>query len=60
MPLYEYVCDDEHKLEQIRSIFDDNEPKDCPKCSKPLRQVIAGVSVSFTGSGFYSTDRNKR
>jgi putative FmdB family regulatory protein len=60
MPLYEYVCDDGHKLEQIRSIFDDKEPTTCPTCPSPLRQVIAGVSVSFKGTGFYSTEQNKR
>ena len=60
MPLYEYVCDNEHKLVEIRSIHDDNEPTKCPECSEPLRQVIAGVSVSFKGSGFYATDRNKQ
>ena len=60
MPLYEYVCENGHKLEQIRSIFDNEEPTQCPECSKPLRQVIASVAVSFTGTGFYSTDQKKR
>ena len=60
MPLYEYLCENEHKLVEIRSIHDDKEPTDCPECSKPLRQIIAGVSVSFNGAGFYSTDKGKK
>jgi putative FmdB family regulatory protein len=60
MPLYEYVCENKHKLVEIRSIHDDNEPTVCPDCGLKLAQVIAGVSVSFKGSGFYSTDRNKQ
>jgi putative FmdB family regulatory protein len=59
VPLYEYVCENGHKLEQIRSIFDDKEPIDCPDCGTKLTQVIAQVSVSFKGSGFYSTDKKK-
>ena len=60
MPLYEYVCENGHTLSQVRSIFDDDEPTDCPDCGTKLTQVIAGVSVSFKGSGFYSTDKNKQ
>lgn len=60
MPLYEYVCENGHTLKELRSIHNDNEPTECPECSKPLSQVIAGVSISFKGSGFYSNDKGKR
>ena len=59
MPLYEYVCENGHTLSQVRSIFDDDEPTDCPDCGTKLAQVIAGVSISFKGSGFYATDKGK-
>jgi predicted nucleic acid-binding Zn ribbon protein len=45
---------------EIRSIHAE-EPTDikCAECGEPMRQVVGGVSVSFKGSGFYSTDKNK-
>lgn len=58
MPLYEYVCDNGHKLSVMRSIHDD-EPAEtkCAECGGGMRQVIGGVGVTFKGSGFYSTDK---
>jgi predicted nucleic acid-binding Zn ribbon protein len=45
---------------EIRSIHAE-EPTDieCAECGEPMRQVVGGVAVSFKGSGFYSTDKNK-
>jgi putative FmdB family regulatory protein len=60
MPLYEYRCADGHIRKEIRSIHAE-EPTDikCAECGEPMRQVVGGVAVSFKGSGFYSTDKNK-
>lgn len=58
MPLYEYVCENEHKLSVVRSIHDD-EPAEikCAECGGGMRQVIGGIGVTFKGAGFYSTDK---
>jgi putative FmdB family regulatory protein len=60
MPLYEYVCEQGHIKKEIRSIHAE-EPTDikCAECGDPMRQVVGAVSVSFKGSGFYSTDKGK-
>jgi putative FmdB family regulatory protein len=60
LPLYEYVCEAGHIRKEIRSIHAE-EPTDikCAECGEPMRQVVGGVAVSFKGSGFYSTDKNK-
>ena len=60
MPLYEYTCASGHIKKEMRSIHDD-EPEDirCAECGEPMRQLVGGVAVSFKGSGFYSTDKNK-
>lgn len=60
MPLYEYVCRNEHKFTEVRSIHAD-EPAEvrCVECGELMRQVVGGVAVSFKGSGFYSTDKRK-
>jgi putative FmdB family regulatory protein len=60
MPLYEYTCASGHIRKEIRSIHAE-EPTDirCTECGEPMRQVVGGVAVSFKGSGFYSTDKNK-
>jgi putative FmdB family regulatory protein len=59
MPIYEYVCPNEHLTIDKRSIHDDNEPTKCAECDQPLIQKISGFGLSFKGSGFYGTDKNK-
>jgi putative FmdB family regulatory protein len=60
MPLYEYLCEQGHKMTEVRSIHAD-EPAEvkCVECDKPMRQVVGAVAVSFKGSGFYTTDKRK-
>lgn len=60
MPLYEYVCENGHNLKEVRSIHDDKEPTECPECGLKLRQVIGSVGITFKGTGYYRTDRNKQ
>lgn len=59
MPIYEYVCPKGHLTVDKRSIYDDNEPTKCTECGEPVVQKISGFGLSFRGSGFYNTDKNK-
>lgn len=55
MPTYSYRC-------AVCGLFEWVHPMDkefiyCPKCGTPdFNKVFSNVSVSFKGSGFYSTD----
>jgi putative FmdB family regulatory protein len=60
MPLYEYLCEQGHKMTEIRSIHaPDPDEVRCPECETVMRQVVGSVGVAFKGSGFYSTDKRK-
>jgi putative FmdB family regulatory protein len=59
MPIYEYVCPKGHLTIDKRSIHDDNEPTKCPECGESLTQKIGSFGLTFNGSGFYRTDKNK-
>jgi putative FmdB family regulatory protein len=60
MPTYAYKCKAcGHQLEALQKITD--EPlKECPQCHQQTLQrgPGGGIGLSFTGSGFYSTDYN--
>ena len=58
MPTYEYVCsnDENHIIEEQRSIDDRDLPITCPCGSYMHRIVVNNVGVQFKGSGFYKTD----
>lgn len=58
MPTYEYRCidDEEHIVEEQRSIYDRDLPMTCPCGSYMSRVMINKVGVQFKGTGFYKTD----
>lgn len=60
MPLYEYRCANNHTMQTVRSIHDD-EPTEviCTECLSPMHQVLGGVAITFKGKGFYTTDKGK-
>lgn len=60
MPLYEYTCTNGHIKKEIRSIHAEEPKHTCDECGEPMTQVVGQVSVSFKGSGFYTTDKRKR
>jgi len=57
MPTYEYVCEKEHRVIQDRKIEDRDIISTCsaPLCNYLLERVYSAPSISFKGSGFYST-----
>ncbi|MDE3136773.1 MAG: zinc ribbon domain-containing protein [Acidobacteriota bacterium] len=60
MPLYEYECSHcHHRFEKIES-FSASEKKECPKCGKVAKRVLAPSAIQFKGSGWYVTDYAKK
>ena len=55
MPIYEYKCENGHVFDVMQKLSDDP-LSSCVECSAPVRKVLHPVSISFKGSGFYSTD----
>jgi putative FmdB family regulatory protein len=60
MPIYDYKCDSCDNFVSIsRGIADREVVPECLGCQKPLNRVYSSVGVTFSGSGFYSTDKGK-
>ena len=58
MPTYEYRCidDENHIVEEKRSIEDRDLPITCPCGSYMARAIVSNFGIQFKGSGFYKTD----
>ena len=58
MPIYEYVCENEHVFDVMQRMTD-NSLTSCTQCGAPVRRVLFAPAVHYKGSGFYSTDYGK-
>jgi putative FmdB family regulatory protein len=58
MPIYEYKCENGHVFDVMQKLSEDP-LSSCIECGAPVRKVLHPVSISFKGSGFYSTDYSK-
>lgn len=56
MPTYSYECECGASQEIFRSIHDESEVI-CESCNENMKKKLSAPSVSFKGSGFYSTDK---
>ena len=59
MPIYEYRCENGHVFDTMQRISEDP-LTECVQCDAPVKKVLHPVGISFKGSGFYSTDYNKK
>jgi putative FmdB family regulatory protein len=59
MPIYEYKCENGHVFDVMQKLSEDP-LSSCIECGAPVRKVLHPVSISFKGSGFYSTDYSKK
>jgi putative FmdB family regulatory protein len=60
LPLYEYECSScHHRFEKIES-FSASESRECPKCGKVAKRLLAAPAIQFKGSGWYVTDYAKK
>ena len=55
MPIYEYKCENGHVFDVMQKLSEDPLGS-CIECGAPVKKVLHPVSISFKGSGFYSTD----
>ncbi|MBC7518630.1 MAG: FmdB family transcriptional regulator [Microbacteriaceae bacterium] len=56
MPTYSYRCTECSEAFDVFQAFTDDSLTVCPTCAGKLRKVFSAIGVTFTGSGFYSTD----
>jgi putative FmdB family regulatory protein len=59
MPIYEYKCENAHVFDVMQKLSEDP-LSSCVECGAPVRKVLHPVSISFKGSGFYSTDYGEK
>ena len=59
MPIYEYKCENGHVFDIMQKMSEDP-LTECVECGVSVRKVLQPVGISFKGSGFYSTDYNKK
>ena len=59
MPIYEYKCENGHVFDVMQKLSEDPLAS-CVECGAPVRKVLHPVSISFKGSGFYSTDYSSK
>ncbi len=59
MPIYEYKCENGHVFDIMQKMSEDPLTA-CVECGAPVRKVLHPVNIAFKGSGFYSTDYNKK
>ena len=59
MPIYEYKCENGHVFDVMQKMSEDP-LSSCIECGAPVRKVLHPVSISFKGSGFYSTDYSEK
>jgi len=59
MPIYEYRCENGHVFDIMQRMSEDT-LTECVQCEAPVKKILHPVGISFKGSGFYSTDYNKK
>ena len=60
MPVYEYKCENDHKIEVVRSMFDEPLEANCSECDKPLRKIFPSkVGISIDDGNHYNKLRQK-
>jgi putative FmdB family regulatory protein len=62
MPRYEFKCEICNDVKEITATF--QEGYIVPNCDDPdhgkMMRIFSAAHVQFTGSGFYSTDKDKK
>ena len=59
MPIYEYRCENGHVFDIMQRMTEDP-LTECVQCDASVKKVLHPVGISFKGSGFYSTDYDKK
>jgi putative FmdB family regulatory protein len=56
MPVYEYECQQCHRITEALQKFSDPPLTTCPHCTGNLRKLISQSTFHLKGSGWYVTD----
>ncbi len=56
MPVYQFVCVNDHRWVEVYSIHAPTPDTVCFECSEPGRKLFAPPPIIFNGAGFASTD----
>jgi putative FmdB family regulatory protein len=59
MPIYEFTCLVCDKTISMTLRLNDSQNLTCPECGETMRRSYSFGAVTFSGSGFYATDKNK-
>ena len=59
MPIYEYECEQCHKMTEALQKANDPPMETCEHCGGKLQKTVPTPNFHLYGSGFYTTD-NKR
>jgi len=57
MPIYEFTCLVCDKTLAITLGLEDGQDLTCPGCGDPMKRSYTFGAVTFTGKGFYSTEK---
>jgi putative FmdB family regulatory protein len=61
MPIYEYLCDNCHKVfEEWTKHIDDTVTATCPECKGSAQRIVSNTSFVLKGGGWYVTDYGYR
>jgi putative FmdB family regulatory protein len=59
MPIYEFTCLVCDKTISMTLGLNDSQNLTCPECGEIMKRSYSFGAVTFNGSGFYATDKNK-
>lgn len=54
MPIYEYECEECHKVSEVWQSLSEEQKTTCPECSGPLKKLISMSSFQLKGGGWYA------
>ncbi len=54
MPVYEYECDDCHKVFEVQQKIADDPITVCPECDGPVKKLVSMSSFQLKGGGWYA------
>ncbi len=54
MPVYEYECEDCHKISEVWQSMSDAPLTACPECSGTVKKIISQSSFQLKGGGWYA------
>jgi putative FmdB family regulatory protein len=59
MPIYEYECDNCHKVIEVTQRITEPPLEICPECQGHLQKLISRSSFQLKGSGWFASDYKK-